>query len=142
MGFCVLGGVVDRLNRSSDWFTVATLGCPSCPSYITQRAAEDRSYVTSCLERAKHAKHGAACAANGKKLVVWAGTTYSGWGDEFLQRHVKPEYARRLRAEKKAGRSGWEAIKWRVRLYEDMNIELARANHAMLRERTLPPMAA
>ena len=45
----------------------------------------------------------------------------------------------RFAAEKKAGRSGWDAIKWRRRLYEDMNIEIARANYRMLMERTLPP---
>ena len=28
---------------------------------------------------------------------------------------------------------------WRQRLYEDMGIELARANYRMLMERTLPP---
>ena len=31
------------------------------------------------------------------------------------------------------------SIKWRRRLYEDMNIEIARANYRMLMERTLPP---
>ena len=44
----------------------------------------------------------------------------------------------RLQAEKKAGRGGWAAIRWRQRLYEDMGIELARANYRMLMERTLP----
>ena len=48
-------------------------------------------------------------------------------------------YAKRLQAEKKAGRSGWVAIRWRQCLYEDMGIELARANYRMLMERTLPP---
>ena len=47
--------------------------------------------------------------------------------------------SKRLQVEKKAGRSGWDAIKWRRRLYEDMNIEIARANYRMLMERTLPP---
>ena len=68
-------------------------------------------------------------------LVTWAGTTYGGWGDEFLQKHVKPEFAVRLRAEKRAGGSGFETIKWKQRLYQDMNIEIARANYRMLMER-------
>ena len=42
----------------------------------------------------------------------------------------------------KEGGSGWETIKWRQRLYEDMCIEIARANYAMLKERTLPPRVA
>ena len=112
---------------------------PRVPHLLTQRAAEDRTYVTGCLERAKNAKHAAAATANNLTYVTWAATTYGGWGDGFLDRHVKPEYAKRLQAEKKAGRSGWNAIKWRRRLYEDMNIEIARANYRMLMERTLPP---
>ena len=55
---------------------------------------------------------------------------------------MKPEYAKRLAAEKKAGGSGWDTIKWKQNLYELMNIEIARSNYAMLMERTLPPMAA
>ena len=47
-----------------------------------------------------------------------------------------------MREEKKEGGSGWETIKWRQRLYEDMCIEVARANYAMLKERTLPPRVA
>ena len=57
-------------------------------------------------------------------------------------KHLRPEYAKRLRAEKQAGGSGWETIKWKQRLYEDMCIEVARANYAMLKERTLPPRVA
>ena len=57
-------------------------------------------------------------------------------------KHLRPEYARRLRAEKQAGGSGWETIKWKQQLYEDMCIEIARANYAMLKERTLPPRVA
>ena len=45
----------------------------------------------------------------------------------------------KCRARAQAGRSGWAAIRWRQRLYEDMGIELARANYRMLMERTLPP---
>ena len=103
------------------------------------RAAEDRTYVTDSVERAKHAKHASAAAANNMDYVTWAATTYGGWGERFLDRRVRPEYAKRLQAEKKAGRSGWAAIRWRQRLYEDMGIELARANYRMLMERTLPP---
>ena len=51
-------------------------------------------------------------------------------------------YAKRLAAEKRAGGSGWDTIKWKQNLYELMNIEIARSNYAMLMERTLPPMAA
>ena len=40
--------------------------------------------------------------------------------------------------EEKEGRNGWETIRWKKRLYEDVCIEIARANYAMLRERTLP----
>ena len=119
-----------------------TVGCPRCDSYITPRAAEDRNHVTGSLERAKHSKHAAAAAANGMRLVVWAGTTYGGWGAEWRRKHLDPEFARRMREEKKEGGSGWETIKWRQRLYEDMCIEVARANYAMLKERTLPPRVA
>ena len=117
----------------------ASVVCPACPTYVTQRAAEDRTYVTDSVERAKHAKHAGAAAANNMDYVTWAATTYGGWGERFLDRRVRPEYAKRLQAEKKAGRSGWAAIRWRQRLYEDMGIELARANYRMLMERTLPP---
>ena len=98
--------------------------------------------MSSGIERAKHNKHAAAATANGMQLVVWAGTTYGGWGAEWRKRHLDPEFARRMREEKKEGGSGWETIKWRQRLYEDMCIEVARANYAMLRERTLPPRVA
>ena len=74
------------------------------------------------------------------RYVTWAGTTYGGWGDEWAQ--LRPEYAKRLAAEKKAGGSGWDTIKWKQKLYETMNIEIARSNYAMLMERTLPPKAA
>ena len=47
--------------------------------------------------------------------------------------------APKFQAEEKAARSGWDAIKWRRRLYEDMNIEIARGNYRMLMKRTLPP---
>ena len=50
--------------------------------------------------------------------------------------HMRPEYAKRLAAEKKAGGSGWDTIKWKQNLYETMNIEIARSNYAMLMERT------
>ena len=75
------------------------------------------------------------------RYVTWAGTTYGGWGDE-CKAHLRPEYAKRLAAEKRAGGGGWDTIKWKQNLYELMNIEIARSNYAMLMERTLPPMAA
>ena len=56
--------------------------------------------------------------------------------------HELKNYAKRLAAEKRAGGSGWDTIKWKQNLYELMNIEIARSNYAMLMERTLPPMAA
>ena len=99
-----------------------------------------RAHVTSGLERDKHTKHAAAANNNNMRYVTWAGTTYGGWGDEWA--HLRPEYAKRLAAEKKAGGSGWDTIKWKQNLYETMNIEIARSNYAMLMERTLPPMAA
>ena len=77
--------------------------------------------------------------SGGDALETWG---VGGWGDEFLQKHVKPEFAARLRAEKRAGGSGFETIKWKQRLYQDMNIEIARANYRMLMERTLPPRVA
>ena len=110
----------------------ASVACPACPTYVTRRAAEDRTYVTDSVERAKHAKHAGAAAANNMDYVTWAATTYGGWGERFLDRRVRPEYAKRLQAEKKAGRSGWAAIRWRQRVYEDMGIELAGANYRML----------
>ena len=79
------------------------------------------------------------------RLATWNVTSLRsriGRVEEFLQRHVRPEYARRLRAEKKAGGSGWETIKWKQHLFENMSIEIARANYRMMMERTLPPMAA
>ena len=45
-------------------------------------------------------------------------------------------------AEKRAGGSGWDTIKWKQNLYELMNIEIARSNYAMLMERTLRLLAA
>ena len=119
-----------------------TIGCPACDTYVTQAAAEHRAHITSGLERDKRSKHAAAATANNMRYLTWAGTTYGGWGDEWLKAHLKPQYAKRLAAEKKAGGSGWDTIKWKQNLYELMNIEIARSNYAMLMERTLPPMAA
>ena len=67
---------------------------------------------------------------------------YGGWGDEFLTRNVKPEYARRLKEEKKNGALGWRTQAWKQSLFENMCIVIARSNHAMLSARTLPPLAA
>ena len=63
-------------------------------------------------------------------------------GRRVVGAHLRPQYAKRLAAEKRAGGSGWDTIKWKQNLYELMNIEIARSNYAMLMERTLPPMAA
>ena len=60
------------------------------------------------------------------------------WGEEFLKRHVRPEYARRRKEEKAEGGLGWKAQAWKQRLFEDMNIAIARSNYLMLSERTLP----
>ena len=54
------------------------------------------------------------------------------------RRHVRPEYARRRKAEKAEGGLGWKTQAWKQRLFEDMNISIARSNYLMLSERTLP----
>ena len=46
----------------------------------------------------------------------------------------------RMRGE--GGAKRLKPIRWKKRLYEDVCIEIARANYAMLRERTLPPRVA
>ena len=53
-----------------------------------------------------------------------------------------PAYRARLKEEKEAGGSGWESRRWLDTLYEDMSITIARANYAMLHERTTPPGVA
>ena len=49
------------------------------------------------------------------------------------------EYKRRLKEEKEEGGSGWESRRWLEGLYEDMSINVARSNYAMLAERTNHP---
>ena len=73
--------------------------------------------------------------------VTCALTAYGGWGEEFLARHIRPEYARRLKEEKKSGGLGWRTQAWKQNLFESMCIVIARSNHAMLSARTLPPVA-
>ena len=40
---------------------------------------------------------------------------------------------------KEEGGSGWESRRWLEGMYEDMSINIARSNYAMLAERTTPP---
>ena len=54
-----------------------------------------------------------------------------------LKRHIRPEYARRLKEEKKSGGLGWRTQAWKQGLFENMCIVIARSNHAMLSARTL-----
>jgi hypothetical protein len=102
------------------------------------------TYLCVCLsksppaEAAKHRKHAAAAAAAGMRYLTCALTTYSGWGEEFLKAHVRPEYQRRLKDDKKAGGNGWEPRRWLQRLYEAMSISIARSNRSMLNERLAP----
>ena len=73
------------------------------------------------------------------QLVTCALTSYGGWGDEFLNKKVVPEYKRRLKDEKEEGGSGWESRRWLEGLYEDMSINIARSNYAMLADRAHYP---
>ena len=52
---------------------------------------------------------------------------------------MEVESKRRLKEEKEEGGSGWESRRWLEGLYEDMSINIARSNYAMLAERTTPP---
>ena len=71
--------------------------------------------------------------------VTCALTTYGGWGDEFLKRHVLPAYRARLKEEKEAGGSGWESRRWLDTLYEDMSITIARAKYGGIAPSTTAP---
>ena len=115
-----------------------TIGCPMAECYLTAAAEDDRHATTAALEKNKHAKHAAAAAAAGLQYVTCALTTLGGWGEEFLKRHVRPEYARRRKAEKAEGGLGWKTQAWKQALFEDMCISIARSNYLMLSERTLP----
>ena len=44
----------------------------------------------------------------------------------FLTRHVKPEYARRLKEEKKSGGLGWHTQAWKQGLFENMCVHRHR----------------
>lgn len=52
----------------------------------------------------------------------------------ILRSHAKSD-----KEEKEEGGSGWESRRWLEGLYEDMSINIARSNYAMLAERTTPP---
>jgi len=52
--------------------------------------------------------------------------------------HVRPEYARRRKAEKAEGGLGWKTQAWKQALFENMNLVIARSNYAMLAMHTLP----
>ena len=76
------------------------------------------------------------------QYITCALTSYGGLGDKFLNKRVVPEYKRRLKEqkeEKEEGGSGWESRRWLEGLYEDMSINIARSNYAILAERTTPP---
>ena len=94
--------------------------------------------MPAALEKSKHAKHAAAATAAGLQYVTCALTTLGGWGEEFLKRHVRPEYARRRKAEKAEGGLGWKTQAWKQALFEDMCISIARSNFLMLSEHTQP----
>ena len=72
------------------------------------------------------------------QLVTCALTSYGGWGDEFLNKKVVPEYKRRLKEEKEEGCSGWESRRWLEGLYEDMSINIARSNWTRCSPSALP----
>jgi hypothetical protein len=115
-----------------------TIGCPMAETYVTAAAEDDRHATTAALERGKRAKHAAAAAVAGMQYVTCALTTFGGWGEEFLKRHVRPEYARRRKAEKAEGGLGWKTQAWKQALFENMNIVIARSNYEMLAMHTLP----
>ena len=94
--------------------------------------------MPAALEKGKRAKHAAAAAVAGMQYVTCALTTFGGWGEEFLKRHVRPEYARRRKAEKAEGGLGWKTQAWKQALFENMNIVIARSNYEMLAMHTLP----
>ena len=77
--------------------------------------------------------------------VTCALTAYGGWGDEFLARHIKPEYARRLKEEKKSGGLGWRTQAWKQGLFENMYVHRHRSRGPTTRCSLLapyPPLAA
>ena len=125
---------VDHRDEALD----ITIGCPACASYVTLAAATDCAATTDALEAAKQKKHGRAATEAGMQYVTCALTTYGGWGNQFLKKHVRPTYIRMKEEDKKQGGTGWEPRRWLQRLLESMSISVARANRAMLVERTTP----
>ena len=108
-----------------------TVGCPACDAYVCDAAVTSADYVTNHLERGKKTKHGAACAAVGLNFVVAAFTTLGGWGAS-VRAQLHTLYAEKKKAEKKAGGSGWESIRWKQDLLERANIAIANANFRLL----------
>jgi hypothetical protein len=114
-----------------------TVGCPACETHVCAAACRSASYTTDKLARAKIAKHGAATAVAGLKLLPAAFTTYGGWGDEILK-YLEKAYQARLKQEKEEGGLGWKAHQWKVDMLEKMSIRIARSNYQLLSAFTPP----
>ena len=54
-----------------------------------------------------------------------------GWG-ATVRTQLHTLYAEKKKAEKKAGGSGWETIRWKQDLLERANIAIANANFRLL----------
>ena len=61
---------------------------------------------------------------------------YNAW--EIALPEAPPKKDKGGKEEKAEGGLGWKAQAWKQRLFEDMNIAIARSNYLMLSERTLP----
>ena len=89
-----------------------TVGCPACDSYVCDAAVTSADHVTDRLELGKNSKHAAACDAVGLRFVAAAFTTLGGWG-RTARKQLHTLYAKKKKAEKRAGGTGWDTIRWK-----------------------------
>ena len=107
------------------------MGCPTCDSYVCDAAVTSADHVTDSLERGKNNKHAAACAAVGLRFVAAAFTTLGGWG-RTVRKQLYTLYAKKKKAEMKAGGNGWDTVRWKQDLLERTCIAIAVANFRLL----------
>jgi hypothetical protein len=109
-----------------------TVVCPTAPSYNEPGAALDANYATAHAERAKRAKHGAACAAIGYTFTPIAFTTFGGVGQAWLQARIFSYFKAARTLARAGGGDGAEATVAERRFLARISLPIARTAATML----------
>ena len=107
-----------RLHWQSE---MAAMG-PNAPAYVTRLA-----------ESTKHAKYGGLCTARGIQHLPAAFSTYGGWGEEILDKLVKP-FFNHLCTEEQAATGGteWSTLAKREFLFQCTSVAIAKGSTIIL----------